>query len=248
MRVRMLCLLVLVLFVLGLFAVTGCGKKPEEPTPPPKPATATEKPAEPGEESGEAVMAKYEDATEPPVDWTWDHEKPIDPASIPDEPAAGIIEGKLFVVKHALLQKDPKDEDDPEDVDSWDLRFYDAEPEPGDEASMFGISERHMEVTIPKAAKGVKVDVPFDSDEWDISDHWFWYQTPRVDSPDGISVNPGSSSAMYVEITDWDETPSPDNEDIIGTAKGKVAIGSHNSSGDEAWLAGNFEATIVKPW
>ena len=81
-----------------------------------------------------------------------------------------------------------------------------------------------------------------------LTHHWFWYQTPRVDSPDGISVNPGSSAAMYVEFTDWDETPSPDNEDIVGTAKGKIAIGSHNASGDEAWLAGTFEATIVKSW
>jgi len=197
---------------------------------------------------GRAVMAEFPDATEPPVDWSWDPETPIDPAAIPDEPVAGVCEGKLFIVKHAILQHDVDEE---EGTSSWDLRFIDVDPDPGNEASMFFHDGRHIELTLPEAGKGTKIEMPYDSDSenWGLDKLWFWYYTPREDSPDGISINPGGHAvALYVEFTEWDETPPEGIEDAIGTAKGKIAVGSTSvSDGSVCWLAGNFEAVIGEP-
>lgn len=234
----------------------GCPKKAGEeadvPTAGPMAEDAGQPepaPTDTGEETeeqklarGKEVMAQYEDATVPPVDWSWSKDAPIDPTTIPDEPAAGVMEGKVFRVKHAVMERD-------EEEKTWDLRFLDVEPEEGEEDEFYGHdTERHIELTIPEAGKGVKVVAPFGSDEWDIDKLWFWYQTPKLESPDGTSMNPNNNVALYLEFTDWDETPSPDNEQIAGTAKGKIGLGSEMWQGESVcWLAGTFDAVIAKP-
>ncbi len=256
MRILVVLVLAVALAVgVALFAA-GCAKRTTEEVeltaPAPiaeEPDEATPEPAETGEETeeeklarGEKVMDQYEDATVPPVDWSWSKDSPIDPASIPDEPAAGVMEGKVFRVKHAVMQQD-------EEEKTWDLRFLDVEPKEGEEHSFyFHDTDRHIELTIPEADKNVKIQAPFGSGEWDINKLWFWYQTPQLESPDGTSMNPNKSVALYLEFTDWDETPLPDNENTIGTAKGKIGVGSEMWQGESVcWLAGTFEAVIAKP-
>jgi hypothetical protein len=253
----------------ALMLATGCTKKAEEPgvsvvgETVPKGGEAATKADVPDdtEESGDEeteeeklargreIMAQYEDATEPPVNWSWTPESNIDPASIPDEPVAGVCVGKLFIVKHAIIQEDTDDETGQK---TWDLRFIDVDPEPGEEASMFGHDGRHIELTVSEVGKGVKIETAYgDSDAWDIDKQWFWYYTPKEDSPDGISMNPGNNVALYLEFTDWDETPPEGIEDAIGTAKGKIAVASKSGFDEDVditWLAGNFEAIIAEPW
>jgi hypothetical protein len=242
-----------------VLVVSGCPKQTSY-----SPAVTTTTPAEPraepaktkeppsGEETeeqkrarGEEVMARYEDATTPPVDFAWTPETPIDPARIPDEPAAGVCEGKLFVVKHAILKQE---KGEGAEAGSWDLRLLDAAPKAGEETNLFG-GDRYLELTIPKAAKGVKVEMPYGSpsDKWGIDKLWFWYQTPRIDSPGGISVNPNNNVALYLEFTGWELKPAAGNPDVVGKASGKVAVGSQMPGGNAVcWLAGKFDAVIAK--
>ena len=256
MRVATAFMLAAALALSAVLLATGCPKKTTEATVVPAPAPMAEEPEEPEPEPvdtdeetdeeelarGKEVMAQYEDATEPPVDWAWDKDTPIDPASIPDEPAAGAVEGKVFQVKHAVMQQDAEDK-------TWKLRFLDVESKKGEEHDFFfHDTERHIQLTVPETGKGVEVQAPFGSDTWDINSLWFWYQTPQLESPDGTSMNPNNNVALYLQFTDWDETPSPDNEDVIGTAKGKIAVGSEMWQGESVcWLAGTFEAVIAKP-
>ncbi len=248
---------VIVAFAFGVLTCVGCAPKPvsdpetpvtidEEPAAPSADATADDDPADDGEETeeeelarGREVLALLADASELSVEWFWDAETPIDGAAIPDAPAEANVEGKAFIVENAIIGKDVDDETD---KTTWEIRFLDTAPEPGDETDKY-VGDRFIELTVPDAGEGVVVEIPVGSDEWDINNAWFWYQTPREDSPDGISVNPGDIS-VYLEFTEWDETPSADNADIAGTAKGKIGIGSSTYSGSTCWLAGTFEAYI----
>ena len=267
MRAWLTFAVVLVCFA-ALALTAGCPKPAEETSTvgAPMPVKAADiaddtpedvdDPADPDEETeeeelarGRAVMAEFPDATEPPVDWSWDPETPIDPAKIPDEPVAGVCEGKLFIVKHATIVEDVDEE---EGTSSWDLKFIDVDPDPGEEASTFFHGGRYMNLALSEAGEGVTVEMPYDSDSenWGLDKLWFWYQTPREDSPDGISVNPGGhATALYIEFTEWDETPLEGIDDAIGAAKGKIAVGSTTGMEDTVtWLAGNFEAVIAEPW
>ncbi len=224
----------------GLAALPTGDVDTESAKPPgPGPETEEEKLAR-----GKQVMAQYEDAVTPPIDWSWSKDTPIDPANIPNVPAAGIMDGKLFIAKHALIQKDTDDETG---VTSWELRLFDSQPPEDRKTDMF-FGDRHLSLTTTNGGKGGVTNLPYDSEEWDIDTFWFWYQTPAEASPDGVSVNPNSSVAAYLEFTDWTESEPVEGSDVLGAAKGRIAVGSEMYGGDTCWVAGTFEATIVDEW
>lgn len=239
MRSLLVLVTAVALVAVGALLAGGCPRKADDVAgvePVARTASATDEPAD------EGAPAAATDASDSSVDWTWDKDTPIDPASIPEVPAAGSCHGEPFTVAHAIIEEDKNEETG---TSTWDLRFLDTKPEAGDEANKY-VGDRFLEVTVPEAGEGVTLEVPYGSEEWKIGNTWFWYKTPTPDTQDGVNANPGRNAALYLEFTEWDETPSAANDRIIGTAKGKIAVGSEMFAGrDVCWLAGLFEAVIV---
>jgi len=228
--VRLAVAAVSVLVVALLLA--GCPQKTSSTTPatPPESAKAPAEPVQTGPERSAGS-------------WKWDPKNPkIDAAGIPDQTVSGMMEGKPFEAKFALVKEEPKEK-------RWLVRFYDTAPEAGKETDWWGPDKcRYIELTVPKAAKGEKYDIPYGSDKWSLDkDMWMYYQTPRADSPNGTSVNPGKDVALYLEFTDFTTTKPAEGSETIGTAKGKVAVGSEMSENEITFVAGTLEAKILKP-
>ncbi len=226
-------LVVAAMFVLVVAVLlAGCPPKASStpPTPPPESAKA---PAEPVQTASEQSAGS----------WKWDPKSPkIDAAGIPDQTVSGMMEGKPFEAKFALVKEEPKEK-------RWLVRFYDTAPEAGKEADWWGPDKcRYVELTVPKAAKGEKYDIPYGSDKWSLDkDMWMYYQTPRADSPNGTSVNPGKDVALSLEFTDFTTARPAEGSKEIGSAKGKVAMGSQMTETEICFVAGTFEAKILKP-
>jgi len=230
--------LVIALVVLVALLMAGCPQK-RTPSSPPTAATGPTA-AAPAAKAGAGTAAVTSRTSA--GSWKWDPKSPkIDPTTIPDEPVAGTMDMKAFEAKNVLVKEEA-------DKHRWMVRFYD-QIEPGKETDWWGPDKVHyFEITVPQAAAGMKIEVPYKSDKWDLGKNlWMYYQAPSTTSPGGTSVNPGKSVALYLEFTEVKTSKPAEGSDVIGTAAGKVALGSKMMEETEvSWIAGTWEAKIVK--
>jgi len=79
-------------------------------------------------------------------------------------------------------------------------------------------------------------------DEKDIGTRWATYNYPLPDDGGPMTENP--SWACALQITEWTLEAAEENEDILGNAKGKVAITFDDE--EKSWVAGTFEGVYYK--
>ncbi len=221
------------LLVVVALLLAGCPNKSPSTTAPTTPTPSAKAPAAPAKAGAEQSAGT----------WKWDPKSPkVDPLGIPEQAASGMMEGKPFETKFALVKEEPKEK-------RWLVRFFDTAPEAGKETDWWGPDKcRYVELTLTKAAKGEKYEIPYGSEKWSLDKNlWMYYQTPRADSPNGTSVNPGKDVALYLEFTDFTTAKPAEGSETIGSAKGKVAMGSQMSENEICFIAGTFDAKILKP-
>jgi len=168
------------------------------------------------------------EATTAPSDFEWTETPSLD--AIPEGPVTGMINGKAFVAQTVRLKVD-------------------------DEQTVLEISDQAVDEPTGMTSGGTGVDLRFvlepgkagelvlaNDDEKDFDKEHAYYHYPLPDDRGPMSVNP--SWACALAISDWTLEGSEDDEDILGNAKGKVAL----TFGDDekSWVAGTFDCVYYK--
>jgi hypothetical protein len=145
--------------------------------------------------------------------------------SIPEGTIVGMINGQPFEAKTVRVQKRNK---------GPQIRISDGIPDTptGSISKDIGIDLRFP---LEEGAAGEYSTSFEDKKDFDTAHAFFWY--PKSDGKGSMSVNPKWGAAM--EVTEWTLEEDPDNKDIIGNIKGRVAI----TFGDDekSWVAGSFD-------
>lgn len=216
MRATVATLLVLMCAVLLL---TGCPKPQPAEQGEVLPAPTDEQPA------GDATPTE---PTTAPGEFAWTETPTLD--MIPEGNIAGMINGEEFSAQTVRLKQDEENTvleisnvsvDGPTglttDDTGLDLRFTLTPGQPG-------------EFVIAMA------------DEKDFEKQHAYYHYPQGGDKGPMSVNP--SWACALQISEWTLETNTENEELLGGAKGKVAV----VFGDDAksWVAGTFDCIYYK--
>lgn len=176
----------------------------------------------------------YEDEVEPAAvvsEFEWTDSPTVD--QIPDGPIVGMLNGRPFEAELVRVRKS--------DEDTYQLEILNKAPESGDPTAMvMGEDAWQLRFTRTEGETGAV--------EWAISDEkdfgtehvYYWYAQGEGQGP--MSVNHPWGAAL--EITEWTLSEDEENEKILGTVTGKIALVMNDD--ETSWCAGEFEAVYYE--
>jgi hypothetical protein len=213
-------LLVVLMLVVWTVALTGCKPK----AAPQDDAALSDTP--PVEPPGEAPAADVGDPTVTEFAWT---DTPS-LASIPAGAITGVINGQPFEAKTVRVNK----------ADSGlTLELSDTAV---DEPTDIIIKDTGVNLRFP-IAEGTTGELlkSFDDEvDFEMTHAYYWY--PQGDDKGPMSVN--ATWACALQISDWTLEANADDEAILGSVKGKVAITFDDE--EKSWVAGSFDCIYYK--
>jgi len=220
MRTATVVLLLGVLAVICTVAMTGCPRQ-EDRTGQITPSTG---PEETPTATGETGQAEVGEAGA--FQWT---ETP-QLADIPEGQVTGMINGQAFTANTVRLKQ-------------------------SDEETVLEISDATLESPTDMIIDDTGLDLRFTAtagqpftlvlamgDEKDFDKEHAYYHYPLPDEGGPMSVNTSWASAL--EISEWTLQADPNNADIMGNAKGKVAVCFNDDA--KSWVAGTFDCVYYK--
>lgn len=191
----------------------------------------------PAEEAGDYELSldvdTYQDleAAEAPGEFEWTEEPTVE--MIPAGPVVGMLNGEPFEAELIRLRKSEEN--------TYQLELLNKAPENGDPTGIVtGEDAWQLRFTHPEGETGTlqwSIDEQKDFQQEHV---YYWYAQGEGQGP--MSVNYPWGAAL--EITEWTIEGSDDNDRILGTVTGRVAIVMRDD--EHSWAAGEFEAVYFE--
>ena len=208
-------MLVLLMAAMAMTLLTGCPKSADNADV----------------EQIDPTPAEVTDEPEPATvtsDFEWTEAPSLD--AIPDGAIVGMINGKPFTAATVRLKTDDEQ------------TVLEISDQAVDEPTGMTMSDTGLDLrfTLEPGKPGELVLAKDDDKDFDKEHAYYHY--PQGDDKGPMSVN--SSWGCALAITDWTLSANADDEDILGNAKGKVAVIFGDD--EKSWVAGTFDCIYYK--
>jgi len=220
MRAATAALLVGALAVVCIIAMTGCPRPQERAgeTTPPTPEEGPEGPGQAGPESPAGEAGAFQWTETPQL------------ADIPEGRVSGMLDGKPFTANTVRLHKSEQ---------KTTLEISDTALESPTDLI---VEDTGATLTFTATPGQPFTRVVAMGDEKNLDKETADYHYPLPDEGGPAIVTP--SWACALQISEWTLQPDPNNEEIMGSATGKVAICFNDDP--KSWVAGTFECVYYQ--